>query len=163
MNLDSLIQNWRNRPFYEQVVLGLITLFAAMLFVYFLLIGPSAGHYKDAENNLRSAEREAQAIADAVQQVNRLRGQEQLLLPSNEGELRSWFANSAREAQINLTGFLLPSTKYIEIHVEEVASATLFNWLDQLTTSHGLLINKASLNPIGESGFLNADIRLELQ
>ncbi len=163
MNLDSLIQNWRNRPLYEQTILGLIILSAVILFIYLLLIQPLAGHYRDAENNLKAAKREAQSITDAVKQVRLLRGRVQSPLPNDEEELRNWVANSAREAQVNVTSFLLPSSEYIEIHVKEVAPAALFNWLDQLTSSHGLLINRATLIPTKEAGLLNADIRLDLQ
>lgn len=163
MNLDSLIQNWRIRPLYEQTILGFIILSAVILFIYLLLIQPLAGHYRDAENNLKAAKREAQLITGAVKQVRLLRGRVQSPLPNDEEELRNWVANSAREAQVNVTSFLLLSSEYIEIHVKEVEPAALFNWLDQLTSSHGLLINRATLTPTKEAGLLNADIRLDLQ
>jgi len=142
----------------EQLSLLLLGAAVALYLVYMLLWSPLAERRDDmAQRNLATAE-SLQRVDGMVSEILRLR--EQGGSSSQRRNLTGVINQTTASASLAVTRMQPNSRGEVQVRLESVAFDAVMGWLNVLENREGLAILEVALSQSGDSGRVNATVRL---
>ena len=163
MTRADILNSWRDRPVHERWIIGGLGALTSCLLLYLLLIKPVSGYYLDAERNLAAARSEALMAESALAQAGKLQSAGSAEPLKSVEALQRVISASAGKAGIGLSRVQRSSTvQAVDIWLDQTDPHTLFVWLGELQSLHGVIISHTLITPSAKPALMKAQFQLRL-
>ncbi len=166
-SVTRLIARYDHLPKRDQQALKLMIVAVVLALVYFAIWRPVHNYHTDAVN---ARDHATELLAWMQQNREAIRslggggttGARAANQPANERELMATVTGTAREAGLNLQRFEPSGNNSIRVWLEDVPFGQVAQWLESLSSEHGILIDQAAMDRRGAPGVVSVRLTLAI-
>jgi len=161
MSLKNQIESFNSRPANERRIIFTLALISAIMFVWLMIIKPLSGFYADAEYNFHAAKIEAAAVAAAITEIEILQNGQTLGKAKSPEAFKALVISSANNGGLSEIKAQIQNGQMLALKLEESEPFKTFQWLSDLETQYGIMVEQATVTATKKSNLISAHILLK--
>ncbi len=154
--LDSLKENWQERPLSEKRILSLLAAIVVVSMFYLLVFDPLVSWREQEKKRLRANQN---VYAQVSRLVNRFEQQQAAPEEQSDG-LAGIIDKSLQENGLSMRGFQPGKNNDARLRLSDVPYQSLTQWLYDLEYRYNIAVEELSIAQTKQQGLLIASVRV---